>query len=116
MAKPERVARQSSRPSGWLGAIVARVMALETAGANRFAVEQLSLRDGEAVLEIGCGHGRTLARIGATRRVFMAGIDASDVMIRLARQRLDRWLFAGRAELALATSNAIPYGEAQFDA
>ena len=63
MAKSERIARQSRRPSGWLGEIVARVMAFETARANRFALERLNAREGEAILEIGCGHGRTLGRL-----------------------------------------------------
>ena len=55
MAKPELIARQSRQPSGWLGEIVARVMAYDTARANRIAVERLAVQAGEAV-QIGRAH------------------------------------------------------------
>jgi SAM-dependent methyltransferase len=116
MAKSERIARQSRRPSGWLGEIVARVMAFETARANRFALERLCAREGESILEIGCGHGRTLGRLAQTRCAFLAGIDASQVMVRLARRRLHRRIGVGRAEVSLATSSALPYPDGRFDA
>jgi ubiquinone/menaquinone biosynthesis C-methylase UbiE len=117
MAKPELIARQSRRPSGWLGEVVARVMAFETQPANRIAVEALAVQPGEAVLEIGCGHGRTLARIAsATPGTFLAGIDPSDVMVRLARRRMRRWIDAGRADIALESSAKIAHPDARFDA
>ena len=115
MAKPELIARQSRQPSGWLGEIVARVMAFDTVRANRIAVERLAVQADEAVLEVGCGHGRTLARIARARCGFLAGIDPSDVMVRLARRRLRRWIDAGRAEVSLAASSALPYPDARFD-
>jgi SAM-dependent methyltransferase len=114
--KPELIARQSRRPSGWLGEIVARVMAFDTANANRIAVELLALRSRETVLEIGCGHGRTLARLAESSCAFVAGIDPSDVMLRLARRRLRRWLESGRADVSLASSTTIPHPDARFDA
>lgn len=116
MAKPELIARQSRQPSGWLGEIVARVMAFDTAQANRIAVEHLAVQAGEAVLEVGCGHGRTLARIAQAPCGFLAGIDPSEVMARLARRRLRRWIEAGQAEVSLAASSALPYPSARFDA
>jgi SAM-dependent methyltransferase len=116
MAKSELIARQSRQPSGWLGEIVARVMAFDTAHANRTAVERLAVQAGEAVLEVGCGHGRTLARIAQAPCGFLAGIDPSEVTIRLARRRLRRSIQAGRAEISLAASSALPYPDARFDA
>jgi SAM-dependent methyltransferase len=116
MAKPEQIARQSRRPSGWLGEIVARVMAFDTAHANRIAVERLSLREHESALEIGCGHGRTLGRLARSRCAFLAGIDPSEVMVRLARRRLRREIAARRAEVSLASSAQIPYPDRRFDA
>ncbi len=116
MAKPELIARQSSRPSGLLGEIVARVMSFETARANRMAMEQLAVDANETILEIGCGHGRTLARIAQATRGFVAGIDPSQVMVRLTRRRLSREIAAGRAEISLGTSRALPHPDARFDA
>jgi SAM-dependent methyltransferase len=116
MPKSERIARQSRQPSGFLGEIVARVMAFDTARANRIAVERLAVQAGEAVLEIGCGHGRTLARIAQAPCGFLAGIDASEVMVRLARRRLRHRIEAGRAEVSLAASSALPHPDARFDA
>ena len=114
--KPELIARQSRRPSGWLGEIVARVMSFETAAANRDALEELHAKPDEAVLELGSGHGRTLARLAQTTGVRVAGIDPSEVMVRLARKRLRRWIEAGRAEVALASCASIPHRDARFDA
>jgi SAM-dependent methyltransferase len=116
MAKPELIARQSRHPSGWFGEIVARVMALETAPANRIAVEQLAVTAGEDVLEVGCGHGRTLARIARAPCGFLAGVDPSEVMVRLARRRLRSQIAIDRAEISLGTSRALPYADARFDA
>ena len=116
MAKPELIARQSRQPSGWLGEIVARVMSFDTAHANRIAVERLGVQADEAVLEVGCGHGRTLARIAQAPCGFLAGIDGSDVMVRLARRRLRQRTEAGLAEVSLAMSSALPYPDARFDA
>ena len=79
-------------------------------------MERLAAREGEAVLEVGCGHGRTLARIARGPCRFLAGIDASDVMVRLARRRLRRSIEAGRSEVSLAASSALPYPNARFDA
>ncbi len=116
MAKSLLIARQSSRPSGWLGEVVARVMAFDTARANRIALDRLAVREGETVLDVGCGHGRTLARIARVQRCFAAGIDPSEVMVRVARRRMRHWIDAGRAEVSLAASDALPYANAHFDA
>jgi SAM-dependent methyltransferase len=114
--KPERIARQSRQPSGWLGEIVGRVMAFETSAANRIAVRELGVNPGDTVLEVGCGHGRTLREIAARYPAFLAGVDSSDVMVRVARRRLRRWIEDGTAEVSLATSAALPYPNACFDA
>lgn len=115
--KADWIARQSSRPRGWLGQIVARVMSFETIRVNRIALEQLEVGAGESVLEVGCGHGRTLAVIEREGRAgFVAGIDPSEVMVPLASRRLRRAIARGRADIQLAESSRIPYEDGRFDA
>lgn len=116
MAKPLLIARQSRLPSGWFGEVVARVMSFETAQENRVAVERLAVQAGEAVLEVGCGHGRTLGLIARAPCGFIAGVDPSQVMVRLARRRLRRWIRVGQAEVTLAAGRSLPYPDARFDA
>lgn len=115
--KPEWIARQSRRPAGWLGELVARVMAWDTRAANAFALSQLPLERGDAVLEIGCGHGQTLVKLA--RRAadgFAAGIDPSDVMVRLTTRRLRSGIDRGHAEVHRAEAARLPFEDARFDA
>jgi ubiquinone/menaquinone biosynthesis C-methylase UbiE len=115
--KTKLIASQSSHPRGLLGEIVARVMAVETAPVNRRAIELLGVKPGEAVLELGCGHGHTLAAI-ATQNPgsFTAGVDPSKLMLRLARRRLRKQLRAGRAELDLGSAGELRHADGRFDA
>ncbi len=115
--KAEWIARQSSRPAGWLGEIVARVMARETRPVNAFTLAQLPLEPNGAVLEIGCGHGLALAELASrTTQSFAAGVDPSDVMVRLASRRLRRAIAAGRAQVREAEAARLPFEDARFDA
>lgn len=116
MRRPEFIARQGRRPSGWLGEIVARVMARETVDANRVALDLLELRAHDRVLEVGFGHGATLRRAAEiVTDGFVAGIDHSDVTLRLARRRNARHLGSGRMELKRANSENIPYPNDRFN-
>jgi ubiquinone/menaquinone biosynthesis C-methylase UbiE len=117
MRRPEFIARQSSRPSGVLGWLIGTIMSFETAGTNDQALGLLELQRGDRVLDVGCGHGRTVER--AAQMVgdggLVVGIDASDEMLRMATRRCRPLIDAGRVRLALADSASIPYPEASFD-
>lgn len=116
MRRPEFIARQAACPSGILGRLIATVMAFETADANRRALDLLGLAADDQVLEIGFGHGRTIAE--AVRRVprgFVAGVDTSDRMMRMATRSNRRRIADGQVDLRLADSAHLPYPDARFD-
>lgn len=116
MKRSPLLARQGRLPSGLLGHIVARIMARETHAANLVALDALELAPDDRVLEVGFGHGRTLAaaaRIVTEGR--LAGVDPSDVMMRIARRRNAKALRASRMELKPGVSEQIPYPDASFD-
>src|SRR5262249_50524029 len=116
MRRPEFTARQSRCPSGLLGWVIGQIMSVETAAANDAALAALALELGDRVLEVGFGHGRTVERAAAmVPEGFVAGIDASMEMVRMATRRCRRLVGAGRVRLALADGASLPYADASFD-
>src|SRR5258708_29699403 len=80
------MARQAGHPTGLLGRLLARIMAIETAAVNQRVLELLEFEDASRVLEVGFGHGRTLARVAQLApKGFVAGIDISAVMVPMAQ-------------------------------
>jgi ubiquinone/menaquinone biosynthesis C-methylase UbiE len=116
MRKPRFTAEQGRKPSGLLGQIVARVMAKETANENDFALGLLQLQPEDAVLEIGCGHGNTLAKAAdAVSRGSLYGIDFSPTMHAHAIRRHRRLVQQKRIEFRLGRSDQLPFEDQSFD-
>jgi ubiquinone/menaquinone biosynthesis C-methylase UbiE len=116
MRRPAFIARQSSRPSGLLGRMLVRVMASETAAFNREVLAALGALDGERILEVGFGHGRTLAELAtALPGASFAGLDVSADAEQVAHHRCRAFIEAGRVELRVGDSASLPWPAATFD-
>lgn len=116
MRRPEFIARQSRHPTGLLGRVIARIMALETATPNRRALELLELDENFRVLEVGFGHGHTLARAAELApKGFIAGIDISQAMVDMAQTFNRDRIAKARIEVRQASSDQIPYPDQSFD-
>jgi len=113
MGKPVFIARQASHPNGPLGWIVAQIMSRETGWENKKAIDLLDLKPGEAVLDVGCGHGASLEelakRVGNGR---VTGLDPSAVMAGVARKKAR----ASTIEIVQAAACDMPFEDAAFDA
>jgi ubiquinone/menaquinone biosynthesis C-methylase UbiE len=111
---PRFIAKQLSRPSGILGAVIRHLMNRHNARLNAFAVGQLDIQPSDRVLEIGFGGGATLpSLIGVA--TFVAGIDRSDDVIAWARRRHSQAEKTGRAEFRQGHVESLPFDEAAFD-
>ncbi|PWE29377.1 hypothetical protein DDZ14_17495 [Maritimibacter sp. 55A14] len=116
MKKPEFIARQGRRPTGLLGAIVARIMARETRPENERALHLLDLADGDSLIDIGCGHGETLFKADAMVRLAgSAGVDFSEVMLKRARARNRDAVWETRLTLHCADTSALPFPDNRFN-
>jgi ubiquinone/menaquinone biosynthesis C-methylase UbiE len=114
MKRPVFIARQSARPSGLLGRVIAGVMAHETSDLNERAVHLLGPSPSDRVLEVGFGHGRTVARLAnIVDKGRVCGIDASESMLNMATRRNRQPIAEGRVELRKADCASIPFDDAR---
>jgi SAM-dependent methyltransferase len=90
-------------------------MALAHRPAYRQVSQVLSPRVEDDLLEVGCGSGGLLAGHAAhVHRV--AGIDLSQVQVRMARRRLSRRIDDGSAEIVLGDVTELPWPDSRFSA
>jgi ubiquinone/menaquinone biosynthesis C-methylase UbiE len=116
MRRPEFIARQSRCPTGLLGRLIGYIMSFETATANEGALTLLDVQPGDRVLEVGFGHGRTIERVAtALGARFIAGIDLSEEMARMAERRCRRLIRDGKVALTVGDSDDLPFHDQHFD-
>jgi ubiquinone/menaquinone biosynthesis C-methylase UbiE len=114
--RPHAIARQARHASGLLGRLIAAIMARETWAANRLAIEALGVAPGHGVLDVGCGHGRSLAELA--RRAsggHVIGVDPSELMVAMAIRRNRRGVRAGRIEVRVGRAERLPLDTASVD-
>lgn len=79
-------------------------------------VDQLEVRPGDRVLEIGCGHGvaaTMVCELLVDGR--LTAVDRSPTMIEAAARRNADHVAAGRAEFLVATLDFLDLGDRRFD-
>jgi ubiquinone/menaquinone biosynthesis C-methylase UbiE len=73
------------------------------------------IRDGDAVLDVGCGPGVALREYASARRIRACGIDYSENMVEAARRNLAETAPNLEVEFKTASVTDLPYGDAEFD-
>jgi ubiquinone/menaquinone biosynthesis C-methylase UbiE len=110
---------QFALPRGALGHAAGWLMGRKNSAMNAALVEWLAPQPGERVVELGSGHGRTLAsiaeRVSAGEGGRAVGVDPSDTMLRQAARRNRRAVAAGHVQLAPGDARDIPFPDASFD-
>lgn len=110
MIRPRFIAEQARNPTGLLGRLIAFIMSHETKGDNRQAINALAVASMDDVLDVGCGHGRSLTELAALApRGQVVGVDPSDVMIGMAARHAGDMIASGRIQVVTASAEALPF-------
>src|SRR5437764_1559224 len=110
---PRFIARQLSRPTGFFGRIMGRLMNRHNAKLNSYAVRQLELTPSDRVLEVGFGGGVTLPSLIAGA-AFVGGVDRSRDMVRRAKAMFSEAVSAGRADFREGNVEDLPFEASSF--
>ncbi len=108
--------RQAASPSGLFGRLLGAIWRREHVRVNAEALDRLDVLPGHRVLEIGSGPGAALHE--AARRARggkVVGIDVSELMVRVARDRNRRAVARGEVEVRLGDGASLGLEGQVFD-
>ena len=114
MALMDRISSQLSHPRGPGGRLVARLMNRGNRRMNSRAIEQLDVRDGHRVLDLGFGGGLTfdpLLGMGAE----VVGLDRASDMVTAAAAKYEDAVASGRLRVAEGDVQALPLDDGSVD-
>src|SRR5712692_310220 len=92
--------RQCSKPSGWLGRLNLWRMNRSHFKVTEWGLKHVSIQPHQTILDVGCGGGRTVARLAALARNGKTyGVDYSDESVAASRRTNRASIGAGRVEI-----------------
>jgi SAM-dependent methyltransferase len=108
--------RQVRKPSGPLGKRVVRAMNLAHATMTDWALQQVEVPKNASVLDVGCGGGRTVARLAALAPEGKAfGLDYSATSVAVSRNTNAGEIEKGRVRIEQGSVAALPFPDRTFD-
>ncbi|MDD5934744.1 MAG: class I SAM-dependent methyltransferase [Clostridiales bacterium] len=81
-------------------------------GSRRFYADligELTIKDGDAILDIGCGTGSVLSYIGKQKKIMGFGVDVSENMIAIAKEKNPNF------EFVTCDCSSLPYENESMD-
>jgi ubiquinone/menaquinone biosynthesis C-methylase UbiE len=103
-------------PRGVLGRLGAMIMARMAGKRNAWFISLLDIQRNDHILEVGFGPGTVLQAISdIDTDGFIAGIDASPLMVKQASKRNAAAVGAGRMQLQQGFVQSLPYEDESFD-
>jgi SAM-dependent methyltransferase len=107
---------QCRKPSGWLGRFALRNMNKRHSSVTDWGLSRLAIpRDG-TILDIGCGGGRTIAKLAAASGSGVVhGLDHSPESVRVASAANAELIEAGRVAIREGSVSHLPYANGTFD-
>lgn len=112
----QRLIEQAKKPNGFVGSVMLRIMNFAHSGMNTWLIKHGDVYDGDTVLDIGCGGGKTLqtlSNINPSGKVY--GIDFSEQAVRDSIKTNKMDVANGKVIVKQASVSNIPYPDQFFD-
>ena len=108
--------KQFKRPNGLLGWFVGKVMELDNRKINNWSIKQLSIKDGDHILEVGFGPGYCIHRISSRfPKSVVDGVDISETMKNAAQNKNEKAIENGRVRLFVHDISQFELNNVEYD-
>jgi len=114
--KARLFASQLRKPGFLFGKKVGEQMNKANAYLYKITLNEMKIRDGNRILEIGFGNGKTFSEIFAkANNIEVSGLDYSAEMVKEAKSFNKKLIEAGKLKLEAGSSSSIPFTDNYFD-
>jgi len=113
MSNSETKLPQPMLPRGLAGRIIAWMMPLGHNSIYKRVSKILNLQPEDDLAEVACGGGHFLKKYTSHVRS-VAGLDLSDVQVKMANRKLKNRIAAGTAEIILGEASQLPWEDNRF--
>ena len=113
MNAQEKRLPQPGLPRGFVGWIVAWIMPLAHSPIYKRVSRVLNLQLEDYLAEVACGGGHFLKKY-ASHVHSVAGLDLSDVQVKMAKRKLRGRIAAGTAEIVQGDASQLPWEDNSF--
>lgn len=115
MSLLKRMLGQCKKPSGRFGRFLARGMNVGHSGLTKWGLSFIDIASDTDVLDIGCGGGRTVARLaGIAADGKVVGIDYSPDAVVVAGKKNRALINEGRVEILLENVSSMRFSDSAF--
>lgn len=112
----EYIGRQLGNPHGFVGKVCCIIMNVINKPMYLKVVDEVKLKDGEKVLDIGYGNGYLLKKLYKKTKSELYGIDISEDMKAQAEKRCKKAKSDGKLFLRVGNCCELPYNDEMFSA
>ena len=110
------VFQQVRKPSGLFGRRILDAMNVSHAAMTDWGLQQLAVSKNAAILDVGCGGGRTVGALAALApEGKVVGLDYSAASVAVSRKWNAREIAAGRVQIEQGSVAALPFPDGTFD-
>jgi ubiquinone/menaquinone biosynthesis C-methylase UbiE len=108
--------RQCGKPTGWIGRLQLWRMNRSHHKLTEWALTHVSVQPRHMILDVGCGGGRTVAKLAALATEGKTyGVDYSDASVAASSKTNRASISEGRVEIVRASVSKLPFPDDAFD-
>ena len=112
----QKLIQQAKQPSGLIGSVMLRIMNVAHRGMTNWFMDSGLMKDGDIVLDIGCGGGRMIQALSSiNKHGKIHGIDFSEQAVNDTTRVNREDVATGKVIVSQASVANIPYPDAFFD-
>jgi ubiquinone/menaquinone biosynthesis C-methylase UbiE len=107
---------QCRKPAGRMGRFTLWRMNWSHSRLTDWGLEKISIEPHSAILDVGCGGGRTVSKLAAiATQGKVRGIDYSDESVAVSQKTNAGWIDKGRVEIRQGSVSQLPFSDDVFD-